>query len=239
VLTCRAGRSSPRACETWRKLAACAAVVCAAALWAAGPVSSPVSAAPSHTAPADAGDHGAAQEADVSHDAVAEGHTAEGEHDESIWGFVGKLFNFAILAGTLVYLLRSPIAGYLASRGGQIRSDLETARAMKEAAAGQIAEITAKLEQLPGELDALRARGRQEIAAEEARIQEEAEAERDRLLAQTRREIDLQLRIARRDLVNHAADLAVGVARERIQRHITDADQRALVDRYLAKVDRA
>ena len=107
---------------------------------------------------------------------------------------------------------------------------------MRQSAASQIAEIDAKLKQLPAELDALKTRGAQEIAAEEARIRAEADAERDRLLEQTRREIDLQLRLARRELVTHAADLAVGVARERIQQRITDADQLALVDRYLTQV---
>jgi F0F1-type ATP synthase membrane subunit b/b' len=82
----------------------------------------------------------------------------------------------------------------------------------------------------------LRHRGQREIAAEQVRIEQAAAAERDRLLEQTRREIDLQLRAARRDLVTHAADLAVQVARERIRSRITTADQRRLLDRYLEQV---
>jgi F-type H+-transporting ATPase subunit b len=246
VPTHSAGRSTAVACETWRKAVAavCRLTVSGALLMALGaaahlePGGAALSAAPAHApdGPRAAPD-GSRAEADATHEAVAEGHTAEGEHEESIWGFVGKLFNFAILAGTLIYLFRAPIAGYLDRRGGQIRSDLEAARAMEATAAQQIADITARLQQLPSEIEALRARGSQEIAAEEARIQAEAEAERDRLLEQTRREIDLQLRVAKRELVNHAADLAVGVARERIKGQITDADQAALVDRYLSKVN--
>ena len=68
------------------------------------------------------------------------------------------------------------------------------------------------MEALPAELEALRAQGAREIAAEEARIRAAAAAERERLLEQARREIDLQVRVAERDLVSHAADLAVGVA---------------------------
>ena len=230
--TRRLSRRSAGACETWRKLALAGVLLLALT---AGRVAS------AQHAPAN-GDaaHGATTAAapeSVSDEAVAEGHAAEGQHDESIWGFVGKIFNFAILAGTLVYFLRAPIAGYLSRRGSQIRADLETAQSLREAASRQIGEIQAKLEQLPGELDALRARGSQEIAAEEARIHAEAEAERDRLLERTRREIDLQLRVARRELVHHAADLAVGVARERIRQQITDVDQLALVDRYVSRVN--
>jgi F-type H+-transporting ATPase subunit b len=169
--------------------------------------------------------------------AAAEGHTSEGQHGESIWATVGKLFNFAVLAALLVYFLREPIRAYLADRGQQIRNDLVTAAAMKEDAARQIASVDARLKGLPTELDALRARGQQEIAAEQARIEQAAAAERDRLVEQTRRAIDLHVRVARRDLVTHAADLAVQVARQRIAARITDEDQRRLVDRYLERVE--
>jgi F0F1-type ATP synthase membrane subunit b/b' len=89
---------------------------------------------------------------------------------------------------------------------------------------------------LPGELELLRTRGQQEIAAEELRIEQAAAAERERLLEQTRREIDLQLRIAQRELVEHASNLAVGLATERIKKDITPADQGRLVERYLQQV---
>ena len=89
---------------------------------------------------------------------------------------------------------------------------------------------------LPGELETLKARGQEEIAAEEARIEQAAAAERERLIEQTRREIDLQLRLAQRELVEHASNLAVGLASERIKKNITPDDQTRLVDRYLQQV---
>jgi F0F1-type ATP synthase membrane subunit b/b' len=141
-----------------------------------------------------------------------------------------------VLAAVLVYFLRQPLQAYLVNRGQQIRNDLVTAASMKEEAARQIASVDARLRELPTELDALRVRGQQEIAAEQARIEQAAAAERDRLLEQTRRAIDLHVRGARRDLVTHAADLAVQVARQRIETRITDDDQRRLVDRYLERV---
>jgi F-type H+-transporting ATPase subunit b len=135
-----------------------------------------------------------------------------------------------------VYLLRSPFAAYLQDRSTQIRSDLTNATAMKREAAAQIEEIERKMKALPGELETLRVLGAQEIAAEEQRILKAAAAERDRLLEQARREIDLQVKVAERDLVSHAADLAVGVAAERIKHNITDDDQKRLVDRYVQQL---
>ena len=162
----------------------------------------------------------------------------EGAHEESIWPFLGRIFNFAVLAGVLVYYLRTPTTNYLASRKTQVRADLDAAEQMKTTAAAQLAELDAKLKALPGEIDALKARGRAEIQAEEQRLRELAAAEKTRLLDQATREIEQQLRLAHRDLVEHAATLAVSAAETRIKQQITDADQTRLVDRYLTQVSR-
>ena len=167
------------------------------------------------------------------------GEGAEGaEHEEGALATVARFVNFAILAGTLVYLLRSPLAAYLSERGTGIRSDLVNAAEMKQTAAAQLEEIDRRMKALPGELEALRAQGAQEIAAEEARIRAAAAAERDRLLEQARRDIDQQVKIAERELVSHAANLAVGVAAERIKKTITDDDQKRLADRYVQQLKR-
>jgi F0F1-type ATP synthase membrane subunit b/b' len=46
----------------------------------------------------------------------------------------------------------------------------------------------------------------------------------------------VQVKIAERELVSHAADLAVGVAAERIKKNITDDDQKRLIDRYVQQL---
>jgi F-type H+-transporting ATPase subunit b len=174
-------------------------------------------------------EHGAAQS-----DHPAEAET--GHQEPSIWGFVGKIVNFVLLIGTLVYFLRAPLSTYLANRRTQVRADLDAAEGMKRSAAEQIAQMDAKLKALPRELDELRARGQAEIAAEEQRIRDVAEAERVRLVEQASREIEQQVRMAQRALVEHAADLAVAVAEKKITRDITTDDQARLVDSYLDQV---
>ena len=89
---------------------------------------------------------------------------------------------------------------------------------------------------MPAEIDALRTRGAEEIAAEEQRIAAQAAADRERLLDQTRREIDVQVRLAKRELLEHAADLSVQLATERLKQSVTPADQDRLVDRYLGQM---
>ena len=165
----------------------------------------------------------------------------EGEHhDESIGGMIlgmgWPVANFIIFVGVLYYFLNKPIRDYLASRHTAIRKDLDEAAALRASANEQLAKIEAKLQALPGELTALRARGAEEIKAEDQRIAQQAAADRDRLLEQTRREIDLQVRLAKKEILEHAANLSVQLATERIRKEVTPADQERLIDRYLSQV---
>jgi F-type H+-transporting ATPase subunit b len=161
-----------------------------------------------------------------------DGAAAEAPHGQTVLQTVAKLANFAILAGVLVYFLRTPIRTYLQSRATAIRSDLVAASEMRATATAQLAEIERKLQSLPAELTALKAQGAQDVAAEQARIAQAAALERERLIEQTRREIAMRLQVARRQLTEHAAQLAVQVAEERIRRTITPDDQLRLVERY-------
>ena len=62
---------------------------------------------------------------------------------------------------------------------------------------------------------------------------------RERLLEQTRREIELQVRLAKKEILEHAADLSVQLATERIKKDVTPEDQSRLVDRYLDQVKKS
>ena len=166
-----------------------------------------------------------------------EAHADEADH--GVMDTVFRLANFAILVGVLVYFLKSPIAAYLSSRSTQIRQELVTADEMRSAASAQLAQIDARMAALPAELEALKRQGAEDVRSEQARITAAAAAERERLLEQTRREIDMRLRIARRELTEHAARLAVGVAEQRIRRSITPDDQLRLVDRYASQLREA
>ena len=159
-----------------------------------------------------------------------------GEHGGGMLDTFARLLNFAILAGTLIYFLRSPLATYLVDRGVRIRSDLVKAAEMRAAAMAQAAAIERKMAALPAEIEDLRKTGAEDMAAEEARIRSIAEAERARLVEQARREIDAQLKLAERALVARTADLAVEIASKRVKATITAEDQARLVDQYIGRL---
>jgi F-type H+-transporting ATPase subunit b len=162
----------------------------------------------------------------------------EAEHDSSQASLFWPVVNFAIMCGVLYYFLNAPLAGYLKDRGATIRRDLVEAAALKAAATEQLADIDRKLKALPGEIETLRERGKAEVAAEEQRITQQAAADRDRLVEQARRDIEVQVRLAKRALTEHAADLSVQLAADRIATEITEADQNRLITRYLEQVKR-
>jgi F-type H+-transporting ATPase subunit b len=177
---------------------------------------------------------------------VAQEHAPEAEHaaaehsiGDMILGMGWPVANFIIFVGVLYYFLNKPLKDYLATRSSTIRKDLVEAAALKSNATAQLAEIDRKLAALPGEIAALRTRGAEEITAEEQRIATAAAAERERLLEQTRREIDLQVRLAKKEILEHAADLSVQLATERIKKEVTPEDQARLVDRYLDQVKKS
>ncbi len=169
----------------------------------------------------------------------AAGQAAEGEHSEGLLPLVAKLINFAALVGLLTYFLKAPLAGYLDSRAGEIRQDLVAAAEMRRDATAQLAAIERKLQSLPAELEALKTRGAEDVRAEQARISRAVAAERERLLDHTRRDIDMRLRVARRELVEYAAHLAVGAAERRVTRGITPEDHLRLMDRYTTQLEDA
>jgi len=173
--------------------------------------------------------------------AFAQEHAAEGgEHEQSLGqmltGMLWPIANFIIFIGVIYYFGNKPFKEYLANRSTSIRKDLVEAAELRATATAQLQQIEQKLQALPGEIDTLRMRGAEEIKAEEQRIAAAAAADRERMLEQTRREIELQVRLAKKEILEHAADLSVQLATDRIRKEVTPADQDRIVDRYLQQV---
>jgi len=171
--------------------------------------------------------------------AQAEGEHASGGEAEGGGGWsktIAKAANFAALVALLAYFLKTPVAGYLKTRGETIRHDLVAAAKLRTDAEAQLAAVRSRLAALPAEVAALERRGREELATERTRLADATVREKQRLLDRTRREIDLQFRVARRELMEHTADLAMKLARTRVEREITPDDQTRLIDRYATEV---
>ena len=145
-------------------------------------------------------------------------------------GMAWPVVNFVILFGVLYYFFNEPFAELPARAAAQtIRKDLVEAAELKAHRRPRSSPTIDHKLQGAARRDRARCaqRGAEEIAAEEQRIAAPAAADRERLLEQTRREIDVQVRLAKRELLEHAADLSVQLATERIAKEVTPADQDA------------
>jgi len=142
-------------------------------------------------------------------------------------------FNFALLAGALVYASKKLLAPYLESRGRAIREEMEqSARQMAEASA-RLSVIEEKMRRLDSEITALRQAGAQEAAAERARLEEAASADAAKIAAAAEQEIAAAVKAARQELKAYAAELAVRVAEKRIRESLTPAAEQRVLKNFL------
>jgi F-type H+-transporting ATPase subunit b len=162
------------------------------------------------------------------------------QHAESgaqLKDFLYRLFNFALLAGILIWALKkAKVSDLLAARRAEVAKTLIEAEEIKEEAERKLAEYSEKLEKASREIDEIYAAIKQEGEAEKNRIILEAKeaAERIRNHSQLAAHQEIQQATAR--LQAETARLAVELATASLKQSVTRDDQDRFVDEYLTKV---
>ena len=111
---------------------------------------------------------------------------------------------------------------------------VQEAQAAKAAAEAKFAEYQKKMGDLDNELEKLRATMKVNAEAERTRLVSEAEAAKARIERDTEAMVAQELGRAREQLRGEAAELAVKMAEEILQREMKPADQQHLVADYTA-----
>ena len=150
--------------------------------------------------------------------------------DPWIWW---KWANFLILAGGLGYLIRKNVPPLFEKQSSEIQSALREAAKVKEDAAAYAAGIEARLANLQSEIEKLRVSARTDMAAESERIRLETEHHLQRIREQTAQEIELLTRSATDQLRKYSAELALGLAEDRIRSRMNPATQQSLAEGFL------
>ncbi|HTC32839.1 MAG TPA: ATP synthase F0 subunit B [Bryobacteraceae bacterium] len=150
--------------------------------------------------------------------------------DPWIWW---KWANFLILAGGLGYLIVKNVPPLFAKQSDEIQTALREAAKMKEDAAAYAAGIEARLAGIQSEIEKLRVSARTDMASEGERIRRETEHHLQRIREQTAQEIELMTRGATADLRKYAAELALGLAEQRIRSRMNPATQQSLAEEFL------
>jgi F-type H+-transporting ATPase subunit b len=160
--------------------------------------------------------------------AEAKGHT-----NLDLW----KWINFALLAAVLGYYLYTRAGGFFSARTSDIRKGLTEAAQVKKEAEARYAEMERRLAGLESDIEALRRRATQESGAEHERIQQEIEREMAKIRAQAEQEIASAAKAARQNLRAYSAELAVGLAEQRIRERMTPEVDDALVQAVTGQIE--
>jgi F-type H+-transporting ATPase subunit b len=142
---------------------------------------------------------------------------------------VWKWANFVVLAGALGYLIGKKGGPFFAARSVKIRKDIVEAGEVRKEAETRAAEVDRRLANLEAEIAALRAASGKEEEAEAARFGRHTAAEISKTQAHAEQEIAAAGKAARLELKRYCADLAVGLAEQKIRARMTPETQDALV----------
>jgi len=150
--------------------------------------------------------------------------------DPWIWW---KWANFAILAVGLGYLIGKNVPPLFRKQSEDIQKALAEAAKIKQEAAAYAASIEARLANLQNEIQQLRGNAHAEMTAESERIRRETEHHVQKIREQSAQEMALMTRAAKDELRKYTAELAIGLAEERIRFRMNPETQGQLVNGFV------
>lgn len=145
-------------------------------------------------------------------------------------------FNFLLLVGLLVYLLRTPVRDFLNTRAATIRKELEESDRLRREAEERNRAIEAKLVHFEEELAAMKADGAADAEREALLLAERAERDAAHIKETAERAIREETRAARNTLRRDAVELAVKLAEENLRSQLGPTDQQRLAQEFLASI---
>jgi len=165
---------------------------------------------------------------------TAEHKTSEPEGPGEIW----KWANFVILAVGVGYWIQKVALPFLGARDSKIREGITEAQKMKQDAERRAAEMDARLATLGADIEKFRVQSGAEMRQEGERIARETTAQIKRIEEQAAVEIETAGKTARRQLKEYAAELALGLAEERLRARMDGATESTLVTNFVHDLER-
>jgi F-type H+-transporting ATPase subunit b len=164
-----------------------------------------------------------------------EGHG--GEHrgiDPKTLGL--QFLNFAALLFILVKFGGPAVKKALLARHEQLKTDIEEAARLKQAAEERFRKHEQRLANLQREIDTMLASVKQEAEQEKVRILAAAEERARRIQEETKVALDQQVREAELRFRAEVAQAAVKVADELLRRSVTPSDEQRLAQSFVGEL---
>jgi F-type H+-transporting ATPase subunit b len=145
-----------------------------------------------------------------------------------------EIFNFAILAILVTWLLVKTLPKTFRNRSGVIQKQLVDARTATEEAAMRLSGVEARLSKLDEQIAAMRAQAEKDSAADEKRIKASVEEEKQKIVTAAEQEIASATTHARRQLQQYAAELAIDQAAQKLV--VSAETDRLLVQAFASRL---
>lgn len=142
--------------------------------------------------------------------------------------------NFAVIAVLIVLGMKKALPTMFRDRTAAIQKALSEARQASEDANRRLGEIETRLSRLDHEIAALHTAGEEEARQEEERIRAATEEDRHKVVQAAEQEIAAAARSARMQLKAFAAELAVGLAENKIS--VGPGEDRELVRSFAERL---
>lgn len=164
----------------------------------------------------------------------AEEHGSSGGHGDSsaMW----KWINFGFLAAAIVYAVAKYAPPFFRQRTADIQKSILEAKRIREEADARAAEVDRKLANIAADIESMRTQAHREMEAEAARVKEETTRMLARAEEHARQEIESLTKHAENELQSYAAQLAIDLARKKVEARMNEGTQGALVDQFLTKL---
>lgn len=145
-----------------------------------------------------------------------------------LWKFVN--LGIFIIGGLILHrVFGQPIREALRARKQSIKAELIRARAERDSALQQLAEVEERLSGLNAEVEAIRERSKVEAEAERERIRQATELELTKLRDSAKRDIESAGKIAVTELRQFAAKQSLKLAESLIRKDIRPDDEERLI----------
>jgi F0F1-type ATP synthase membrane subunit b/b' len=144
-----------------------------------------------------------------------------------------KWANFLLLAGLLGYFIGKNAGPFFAARSAGIRQDMDESLRQREQAEAKAADVDRRLANLEADIAALRSQSETEAQAETERMAQQTAAEITKIQAHAEREIASAGKAARMALKQYAAELAMGLAEQKVRSRMTPDTEDALIQGFV------
>ena len=149
--------------------------------------------------------------------------------------FIPALIAFLVIWVVLAKFAWPMIVGMLDKRQETIKNNLDEAEAAKIEAQRSLEEYKKQLAEARREAAGIVDEARRAGEQVKADITAQAQAQADEMIAKAKKSIEKEKQAAIADLQSSVADLSIAVAGRFIGEGLSDADQRKLIEKYVAE----